>query len=618
MSIFNSTTHTQIINITQRAISESELKELELNNIVHFYVSDILGSIVFTLGIVFNVLSFTYFQLSRSFRDTSMRHYFSVLSITDSIRLSEWLFSFFLDKKLFTLNRTLCSIFLFGTISSGHISIWLLVFLSIERYIILQFPFRGKQFYTQRNSMRVLLLVIVVIVLADIPYLLPNFVEQAFINYDIHLHMCITNAEYRSYMFINNVLFYSLIPFCILLAFNCLLISLLAKQKTQLLNVTQIDNKALNAKREKQFKERTILLMIVTFFLVMTVSPRFIIQMVFVLTRNQRLIKVTISKCLIILEMLNFSFNFFFYIICSKTSRNELYLILYYFFYWKWSANSKKYIICNHANHNPNYTFASIQSHRPSQLYYLNGQSSASQNGQAAPSANLLASVTNPQNQLYIPPSSVNNSNAYEATFSMFKMNQTKTRLKIHCFLINAARLRNMQQSRRASTNCAIGIGESSAINSNALNSQAQKSNKNQNSDSNQHKQRQHESLSVNSTLERTVNSSERTSSIKIVAYGRSNKSMSTNSAADSDVNNITANENTNDSKKNVKQYSLESRLKNLPTNVCSVYICHQLLLDDKMDPNEATPSSEQCVASRKNSIQSSSNWSRGARPSMV
>lgn len=131
--------------------------ELELLNIVQLYVHDLAGSVLFTLGIVFNLLSFTYFQLSRSFRDTSMRHYFSVISISDSLRLSEWLFAIIMDKHVLTLSRAWCHASLFVVITSGHISIWLLVLLSIERYIILQFPFQGKQFYTTRNSLRFVL-----------------------------------------------------------------------------------------------------------------------------------------------------------------------------------------------------------------------------------------------------------------------------------------------------------------------------------------------------------------------------------------------------------------------------------------------------------------------------
>jgi hypothetical protein len=113
-------------------------------------------------------------------------------------------------------------------------------------------------------------------------------------------------------------------------------------------------NQSLNAlaKRDRQFKERTILLILVTFFLLLTVSPRYIAQMILTVTNYRRLSKITVTKCLNVLEMLNFSLNFLFYIICSKTSRTELNLILYYYFYWRWSKHAKKYVICNHPNHN--------------------------------------------------------------------------------------------------------------------------------------------------------------------------------------------------------------------------------------------------------------------------
>ncbi len=162
---------------------------------------------------------------------------------------------------------------------------------------------------------------ILTVILADIPYLLPNFVRGTFIDYKLNLHMCITNPIYRTYMFANNVLFYALIPFCLLLISNCLLISTLARQNSKFFSLTSrnSDSILINQKRERHFKERTVLLISVTFFLVLTVSPRYIAQMLFVFTKHTSLFKVIVAKCLFILEMLNFSSNFLFYIVCSKT-----------------------------------------------------------------------------------------------------------------------------------------------------------------------------------------------------------------------------------------------------------------------------------------------------------
>ena len=57
-------------------------------------------------------------------------------------------------------------------------------------------------------------------------------------------------------------------------------------------------------------------------------------------------------KCFITLEMLNFSLNFLFYILCSPTSRKEFSLIMYYFFYWRWSKEARTTSICSHPSHN--------------------------------------------------------------------------------------------------------------------------------------------------------------------------------------------------------------------------------------------------------------------------
>lgn len=385
-------------------LSNSDLHEKYILNIVNLYVNDLLGSIIFVIGILFNLLSFTYFQLSRSFHDTSMRHYLSVLSITDTLRLSEWFFLFLLNKKVIFMNQFMCRSFLYIHITSGNISVWLLVFLSIERYIILRFPFKGKQFYTTRNSLRTLCAVILILIIVDIPYLLPNFVVGTFIDYELNLHMCITNPEaiYRTYMFVNNILFYALIPFVILMVSNCLLISSLARQNSQLFNMLSQNDETIiiNQKRERQFKEKTILLISVTFFLVLTVSPRYIAQMIFVYTQHTSLFKVIILKCLFILEMLNFGINFLFYILFSKTSRNELYLIVYYFFCWKWSKDSKKYSICNHPHHNNN---------------------------------------------------DQNNITDYDYNRNLFNMAQKNSKSDINCFLLNASRLKTLRKKRRDS-----------------------------------------------------------------------------------------------------------------------------------------------------------------------
>ncbi|CAF0710224.1 unnamed protein product [Brachionus calyciflorus] len=397
-------------------------EKLATLNWVQLYIHDVIGCFLFIFGIIFNLLSFTYFQLSRSFKDTSMRHYFSVISLTDSSRLAEWLFAFLANRNFFEPNELHCRINLFIYITSGHISTWLLVFLSIERYVILQFPFRGKRIYTTRNSLRMLCIVIISIFILDLPYLLPDFITKTRIEKDLHLVNCVPNlTRYFKYIFANNVIIYSFLPFIILLIFNSLLITVLARQKTQFKSVIQSNN-SVNAKRERQFKETTILLIGVTFFLIITVSPRYIYQQKLRTTPLNKpdyvAIVVAISKILNILEMLNFSFNFFFYIMCSKTSRKEFYLLAYYFFYWKWSQHANKIKICNHPEHNQ-------------KLFTQRSTISRNNPNCFRGSFNSLS-----HNSCNVQIDERKNSNIYR----YFKR---QSRLKIYCFLEHAARIKS-------------------------------------------------------------------------------------------------------------------------------------------------------------------------------
>jgi hypothetical protein len=331
------------ININNRTSLTYNEKDLQLLQLVNYYIYDLLGSIIFSFGIIFNVLSFTYFQLSRSFKNTSMRYYFSVISITDSLHLIEWPILMLIDKKVISLSLSLCRFLVFVTTVNGLISIWLLVVLSIERYIILKYPFRGKVFYKIKTSIKILAIIISIITILNIPILVPNVIRSTNSNFELSLYMCNVNPKYHIYMFFNNLLFYSFIPFIILFIFNALLICLLSQQKKLAQRLFVLPNLSQgNTKQGNRVQEKTVFLVLVSFFLILTLSPRYLVQiLLFFDIIKISLGVLSVTKCLIVLEMFNFSFNFFFYILCSKTSRYEFYLIFYYFFYWKWSKKSK-------------------------------------------------------------------------------------------------------------------------------------------------------------------------------------------------------------------------------------------------------------------------------------
>jgi hypothetical protein len=120
------------------------------------------------------------------------------------------------------------------------------------------------------------------------------------------------------------------------------------------------------------------------------------------ITYEKQIKKVIMIKCFIILEMLNFSMNFLFYIIFSPSSRKEFFLIVYYYTYWKWSKEAKTLIICNHLHHNP---------------------------------------LTQDTNDLLNNRGNASNSNTTFSRHPFYKFNvHQKKKFKIYCFLTHSAR----------------------------------------------------------------------------------------------------------------------------------------------------------------------------------
>jgi hypothetical protein len=289
---------------------------------------------------------------------------------------------------------------------------------------------KGREFCELKRSLWLLFTVMVLFTCFDIPYLQPiifnnskEFIESVEMDHEKQLMRINFNEKYEIYFFINFIVVYSLIPFFTLLLFNSLIISIMARQHRSLKSLAQLPARN-TTNRERHFNERTLLLLLVSFFLVVTVTPRYI---AFILKSENNILQ----KIFIILEMLNFSFNFFFYIIFSTTSRRELFQIVYYYFYWKWTDKVKTECICNHLSHNQQY-------------HSQTNRNNSRRNRDPSPITSYDTSKVNKtffssSKRSHLPSGisydDINNYNNNTAN------NTNKNRMKIHCFLIYLDRL---------------------------------------------------------------------------------------------------------------------------------------------------------------------------------
>lgn len=84
-----------------------------------------------------------------------------------------------------------------------------------------------------------------------------------------------------------------------------------------------------------------------------------------------------------------------------------MYLIVYYFFCWKWSKKSKKFVICNHPKHNNFYEHNT-------------------------------------------PTGYSNTISLNDHEINLYNMSKRNSKSSINCFLINASRLKTLRMSNRS------------------------------------------------------------------------------------------------------------------------------------------------------------------------
>jgi len=175
----------------------------------------------------------------------------------------------------------------------------------------------------------VLVLVLCLVLAADIIYLLPTFFLHTYENMSIHTFMCVWQKDTQSsentydqwkkhYFTFNTVFFHSIIPSIILLILNGLILCSLSRQRVVLTKMASINPKHV-MKREKQFKEKTIQLVLSSFFLIITISPRYILTMVYAFANNisqtpimPLYVYVNLNTVFRVLEMCNYSLNIIF------------------------------------------------------------------------------------------------------------------------------------------------------------------------------------------------------------------------------------------------------------------------------------------------------------------
>jgi len=121
-SSFNWTYHTTVSTTTvDNTTSSIPYREQLLIDAFNTYIQIGIGSLLFLFGLTFNCLSLLYFHVSRSFRHTTFRLYFSIIAVLDTIRLFEFLVFLLFDKGSLSVTLARCRSIFFTIMFTGQV-----------------------------------------------------------------------------------------------------------------------------------------------------------------------------------------------------------------------------------------------------------------------------------------------------------------------------------------------------------------------------------------------------------------------------------------------------------------------------------------------------------------
>lgn len=217
----------------------------KVNNILKIYISPLL----LVLGTIGNILAFV--VLVKNSKKVSTYHYLYVLAIMDILLLMTNLLQVWIKQLTGTFIQNeaywLCRLFIFLGYFSSDASVWLIIAVTIERWIAVQMPLKTSIICTPRRTKISIVGVLFAIASVNCHFLWSMELQEVRDNSTIKSYVCAPSPVYQ--ILVYNVwpwvdaIIYSFLPFVIISAVNFMIINTVCvarkKRETLLLSTQQ-------------------------------------------------------------------------------------------------------------------------------------------------------------------------------------------------------------------------------------------------------------------------------------------------------------------------------------------------------------------------------------------
>ena len=281
---------------------------------------------------------------SKPLRHKSYSLYLCALSVFDTLTLIKTLVyavdTYILDltdsPSLFhNFTNTTCKLYEFTTNIISLMSSWLIVLMAIERVLAVCFPF--KKVIIRKQSGAALAILILFVCVSFSQSFRIVMIEHISYNRGENetVYACASGEPYRKiytdlYVYFNSWTLIFLLPVIIIVASNTLVLYQIISVRKEVIR-QESDTRFNRALRRKH--RSTYMLLVVSFFYILTLLPLYILQMITQISINHasldfaRDVYYTLKPYVWLCEsiaLLNYSMNFFIYVLSGKSFRLEL------------------------------------------------------------------------------------------------------------------------------------------------------------------------------------------------------------------------------------------------------------------------------------------------------
>ena len=317
-------------NSTELALSTKAPQSADSNLDKLLYLGKVMVPSLLVVGVTGNCMSVIIMRRP-SFRAMTMGHVLISLAVSDTTLILMFPFNKTFIMDLLGLDvRGIsyygCKFFFWLWRTAKMTSSWLVVIISLERAVAVLLPLKAHQINSSRN-------ILIAIFTNYFVISLFNMIWQVFSDRTVG-GFCVPNiptqpryAKHAAGFVLAGTVLYSIIPAIIIILLNIAIISSLVSQRNKR---AQLEAKGSRTKKsESQARQATAMLVAVAVAFVIMVVPISITHCVS-LALGKNIFRTTDLKMSILreitqlMEQLNYSINFFMYVLCSEKFRKEL------------------------------------------------------------------------------------------------------------------------------------------------------------------------------------------------------------------------------------------------------------------------------------------------------